>query len=99
MALTSGGFASAVWTLDDENETQQLDVHFKDGKDKKGELTIYATATPPDDYKDEYPIDTDTELVEVINPVTGRTWMDRNLGASRAATSITDEEAYGHYYQ
>ncbi|MDD3860465.1 MAG: FISUMP domain-containing protein [Bacteroidales bacterium] len=30
---------------------------------------------------------------------TGQTWMDRNLGASRAATSSTDSEAYGDLYQ
>ena len=41
----------------------------------------------------------DTEIVEVTNPETGKTWMDRNLGASRAATSSTDEEAYGDLYQ
>jgi uncharacterized protein (TIGR02145 family) len=41
----------------------------------------------------------DTEVVEVTNPATGKTWMDRNLGASRAATSSTDEEAYGDLYQ
>ncbi len=35
----------------------------------------------------------------VYNPVTGRTWMDRNLGASRVATSPTDAAAYGDYYQ
>jgi hypothetical protein len=34
-------------------------------------------------------------VVDVTNPATGRTWMDRNLGASRAATSSTDEQAYG----
>ncbi len=43
--------------------------------------------------------DRETEVVEVINPTTGKTWMDRNLGASRAATSSTDEEAYGDLYQ
>jgi uncharacterized protein (TIGR02145 family) len=42
---------------------------------------------------------TPTEVVEVTNPITGKTWMDRNLGASRAATSSTDEEAYGDLYQ
>ena len=42
---------------------------------------------------------TPTEIVEVTNPTTGKTWMDRNLGASRAATSSTDEEAYGDLYQ
>ena len=40
-----------------------------------------------------------TEIVEVTNPITGRTWMDRNLGATRAATSSTDSEAYGHLFQ
>ena len=30
---------------------------------------------------------------------TGRIWMDRNLGASRVALSLTDEEAYGDLYQ
>jgi len=30
---------------------------------------------------------------------TGRIWMDRNLGASRAATSITDVQAYGDLFQ
>lgn len=40
-----------------------------------------------------------TEVVEVTNPKTGRIWMDRNLGASRAATSPADEAAYGDLYQ
>jgi len=42
---------------------------------------------------------TSTEIVEVRNPITGRVWMDRNLGASRPATSATDEVAYGDLYQ
>ena len=41
----------------------------------------------------------DTEVVDVLNPATGKIWMDRNLGASRAATSSTDEQAYGDLYQ
>lgn len=40
-----------------------------------------------------------TEIVDVINPITGKTWMDRNLGAKRAATSSTDAESYGDLYQ
>lgn len=37
----------------------------------------------------------------VVNPVTsaGQVWMDRNLGAPRAATSSADSEAYGDRYQ
>jgi uncharacterized protein (TIGR02145 family) len=40
------------------------------------------------------------EAVEVVtNPATGRTWMDRNLGASRVAISPTDSLAYGWLFQ
>lgn len=35
----------------------------------------------------------------VINPTTGETWMDRNLGATQVATSSTDADAYGDLYQ
>lgn len=40
-----------------------------------------------------------TAVVDVTNPVTGKTWMDRNLGASQVATSSTDALAYGDAYQ
>lgn len=40
-----------------------------------------------------------TTVVDVTNPTTGKTWMDRNLGASQAATSSTDDLAYGDLYQ
>jgi uncharacterized protein (TIGR02145 family) len=36
---------------------------------------------------------------DVINPRTGKIWMDRNLGATRVATSSTDHLAYGSMYQ
>lgn len=39
-----------------------------------------------------------TDVVTIISS-TGKIWMDRNLGASRAATSVTDHEAYGCLYQ
>jgi hypothetical protein len=42
---------------------------------------------------------TPTAVVEVTNPVTGKTWMDRNLGATQVATSSTDANAYGDLYQ
>ena len=35
----------------------------------------------------------------ITSSVTGKVWMDRNLGASRACTSYDDEECYGDYYQ
>jgi uncharacterized protein (TIGR02145 family) len=39
-----------------------------------------------------------TPIVRVTT-ATGKVWMDRNLGATRAATSMTDSEAYGDLYQ
>jgi len=51
---------------------------------------------PPDDNNNQpFP----TAIVDVTNPITGKTWMDRNLGASQAATSSTDALAYGDLYQ
>jgi len=52
----------------------------------------------PEDYVHCNP-DNPTAVVDVINPITGRTWMDRNLGAWQVATSPTDEAAYGDLYQ
>ena len=40
-----------------------------------------------------------TAIVDVTNPTTGKTWMDRNLGASQVATSFNDANAYGDLYQ
>ncbi len=40
-----------------------------------------------------------TQIPEVLNPTTGKTWMDRNLGASQVATSHNDANAYGDLYQ
>lgn len=36
---------------------------------------------------------------DVYNPITGRIWMDRNIGAAQVATSSTDANSYGHLYQ
>jgi uncharacterized protein (TIGR02145 family) len=38
-------------------------------------------------------------VFDVTNPTTGKTWMDRNLGASQVATSSTDAASYGDLYQ
>jgi len=35
----------------------------------------------------------------ITSPVTGKEWMDRNLGASRVCTSFNDSLCYGDYYQ
>ncbi|MFN5208897.1 MAG: hypothetical protein ACK5D8_05340, partial [Bacteroidota bacterium] len=50
-----------------------------------GNNAIYCNALP-------------TQVVEVTTP-TGKTWMDRNLGASQVAASANDVNAYGDLYQ
>jgi len=37
--------------------------------------------------------------VPTVIAKTGKTWMDRNLGATQVATNSTDEAAYGYLYQ
>lgn len=44
-------------------------------------------------------LQTATTVVDVTNATTGKVWMDRNLGAHRAAISFDDSFAYGDYYQ
>ena len=36
---------------------------------------------------------------QVVSPYTGKIWLDRNLGASRVATAVDDNQSYGDYYQ
>lgn len=49
--------------------------------------------------------DTDPELTDNCDPIrsvtslTGKIWMDRNLGATQVATSSTDAASYGDLYQ
>jgi hypothetical protein len=42
---------------------------------------------------------TSTATFNTVIGANGRIWMDRNLGASRVATSSTDAESYGDLYQ
>jgi hypothetical protein len=40
-----------------------------------------------------------TTVVDVTNPTTGKTWMDRNLGAIQVANGSADAASYGDLYQ
>jgi hypothetical protein len=59
--------------------------------------TVYAS--PPYPVGSIFCNSTPTLVLDVTNPITGKTWMDRNLGATRAATSSTDTLAFGDLYQ
>jgi hypothetical protein len=73
--------------------------------ERVGELQVYngtkwtntngGTAMPGIDAN----CDTNATAVQTITSSTGVVWMDRNLGASRVATSKTDYAAYGCLYQ
>ena len=102
------GADTASWNLDNDptNELQQLSVsatgdtlHLQNG----GFVIIpgISAANAPASYPSGtvHCSGTPTAVVDVTNPATGKTWMDRNLGASQAATSSTDAAAYGDLYQ
>jgi uncharacterized protein (TIGR02145 family) len=95
-----------------ENPAQGLIIFCTDCASDEGELQIKLTSSwknisggDVNDPTGIYPSGTvhcsgtPTEIVEVTNPTTGKTWMDRNLGASRAATNSTDADSYGDLYQ
>jgi uncharacterized protein (TIGR02145 family) len=44
-------------------------------------------------------ITTNNQFSNTVLSVTGKIWMDRNLGASQVATSSTDANSYGDLYQ
>lgn len=62
-------------------------------------ISILVVSCGTENNSDNEARDKTTQVVKVQNPITGRIWMDRNLGASRAATSSTDAQAYGDLYQ
>lgn len=78
------------WNTSDEDEgIMKIKVTAKDDQGATAKDQISILLNPGGE----------TVVVEVTNPVTGKTWMDRNLGASQAATSSTDSDAYGDLYQ
>jgi uncharacterized protein (TIGR02145 family) len=86
------GYQFVNWTIDDEVISNVAEFTFTM---PSNDVVLTANFT---EYGD-WPRDTTTVIVEITNPATGRIWMDRNLGALRAATGSTDEEAYGDLYQ
>lgn len=65
------------------------------GKENVSEISLGRIKLWPNDITEIW----GTQIVEVTNPITSRVWMDRNIGATRAALSLTDSEAYGHLFQ
>ena len=83
---TSAGVASFTLVIGNKTCTLQRTVLATPPTPTWATGTVFCNGTP-------------TAVVNVTNPTTGKTWMDRNLGASQAATSSTDASAYGDLYQ
>ncbi|MDX9749180.1 MAG: FISUMP domain-containing protein [Paludibacter sp.] len=63
-------------------------------------VRAYATNSAGTAYGNQVSFRTRSVLTtSTITSPTGKVWMDRNLGASRVATSSTDDQAYGDLYQ
>jgi uncharacterized protein (TIGR02145 family) len=62
-------------------------------------VQAYAINSFGSSYGNQISFTTATLPADVTNPATGKTWLDRNSGASRVATSSTDAEAYGDLHQ
>jgi len=62
-------------------------------------VRAYATNSAGTAYGNEQSFTTLSAAPGVTSPTTGRVWMDRNLGATQVATSISDALARGSYYQ
>jgi uncharacterized protein (TIGR02145 family) len=83
---TSAGVASFTLVMGNKTCTLKRTVLATPPTPTWATGTIFCNGTP-------------TAIVNVTNPTTGKTWMDRNLGATQAATSSTDAAAYGDLYQ
>ena len=88
---------------DSDGITDHLDPDNDTDGDGKSNAQEAMDGTDPNDSADfklppVYCNATSTTVVEVTSP-TGKIWMDRNLGATQAATSKSDAAAYGDLYQ
>ncbi|MFN5629972.1 MAG: hypothetical protein ACK48W_11880, partial [Bacteroidota bacterium] len=83
---SASGTASFALNIGGQSCNLNLTVNNAGGSGTYPPNSVFCTGTP-------------TVIVDVTNPATGRIWMDRNLGATQAATSSTDANAYGDLYQ
>ena len=94
----SGSFISAMTNLE-ENTTYYVRAFATNSVGTGyGNVVTFTTTTDPNSVTFTYNGATVTYGV-ITSAVTGRQWMDRNLGASRVATASNDRMAYGHLFQ
>ncbi len=88
---TAGDFLVPRLLLDETQNLVTLPVLIDGNVSSIIKINIYGNNKYTDSYGNEYK--------HIVSPVTGRKWLDRNLGATRAATSYTDSDAFGSYFQ
>jgi uncharacterized protein (TIGR02145 family) len=94
----SGSFTSVMNSLE-ENTTYYVRAYATNSVGTGyGAVVTFTTPADPNSVTFTYNGATVTYGV-ITSPVTGRKWMDRNLGASRVATAYNDRMAYGHLFQ
>ena len=87
-----GTVAADIW----QEFALDLDEDWESGEKQTFSLKV-AGSGPAAEFEVDYTL-VGACWLEVVSE-TGRIWMDRNLGASRAATSSRDAQAYGDLYQ
>lgn len=60
-------------------------------------MLLYRKVIVTPEKKEDVIINPD-EIIEVYNPITGRTWIDRNLGASKVAENYHDRLSFGDHF-
>jgi uncharacterized protein (TIGR02145 family) len=97
-ATATGSFISVMNNLD-ENTTYYVRA-FATNSVGTGYGNVISFTTSSDPTKITFTYNGTTVTYGIItSPVTGRKWMDRNLGATQAATAYDDYKAYGHLFQ
>ncbi len=87
--LTTNGTGSGSFTSNISSLTASTTYYVR----------AYATNSTGTSYGNEISFATSVVSTPEVTTATGKTWMDRNLGASRVATSSNDVQAYGDLYQ
>ncbi len=104
--ITESGFVYGLNSMPTVNDLKILSVNVLNSKNvlipnlkekTKYYVRVYAINKKGIGYGNEQSFTT-TEI-PVVKSLTGRIWMDRNLGAYRVATSSGDIESFGNLYQ
>ncbi len=94
----SGSFTSAMTNLEENTAYYVRAFATNSVGTGYGNVVSFTTTTDPNSVTFTYNGASVTYGV-ITSAVTGRKWMDRNLGATRVATASNDRMAYGHLFQ